>query len=80
MAYLLLMGEGLIARRRYRPGAWRRSQRQDTCSFFTISRRMLDVIDLGPPFVRAVVDQLTREAAKWGELKDCPASQSEKMH
>ncbi len=42
LAYLLLVGLGLRARRRYRAGMWCSSNDADQCSVFTIGRAMLD--------------------------------------
>jgi hypothetical protein len=53
LAYLLLMGVGLIATERYDPSHWSSNRRSDSASLFTIGQWMLDTIGLRgltPPF------------------------------
>jgi hypothetical protein len=67
LAYLLLTGLGLVARRRYAPGQWGSSNRPRDCSDFTIGRRMLDRMQVPyPTLVAAVVQSCFDAAPQWG--------------
>ena len=67
LAYILLVGLGLRARRRYRPGAWRSSNRPRECSAFTIGRIMLERMKLRAVSAFAAAIAATVEVApKWG--------------
>jgi hypothetical protein len=67
LAYILLVGLGLRARRRYRPGAWCSSNRSRECSAFTIGRIMLDRMTVRAVSAFAAAIAATVEAApKWG--------------
>ena len=66
-AYLLLVGLGLRARRRYRAGMWCNSNDADQCSVFTIGRTMLDRMRQRCDTVfDAVVEATVRSAPNWG--------------
>lgn len=67
LAYLLLLGLGLLARQRYRPAMWCSSNNPRQCSVFTIGRLMLAKMHV--PFasvVAAVIAALLEVAPKWG--------------
>ncbi len=67
LAYLLLIGIGLIARQRYRPSAWCNTNNPRQCSAFTIGRHMLGLMNLSPAqALAAVLAALTTEARNWG--------------
>jgi hypothetical protein len=66
IAYLLLCGLGLIARRRLTPSAWSSSSK-DQSSIFRIGMLMLDKLHASPPQALAAVFRLSETvAAKWG--------------
>src|SRR5579884_3533929 len=48
LAYWLLVGLGLLARARYRPGAWCGSNRVQECSAFTTGRVLIDWLRVRP--------------------------------
>jgi Transposase DDE domain len=71
LAYWLLVGLGLVARQRYRPGRWCSTNRekggQGQCSAFTVGRAMLDRMRVKPDQAVGAVVAATREAVpKWG--------------
>jgi hypothetical protein len=67
LAYLLLVGLGLRARRRYRAGMWCSSNDPDQCSVFTIGRSMLDRMRQRSDLVfDAVAEATVRSAPNWG--------------
>lgn len=67
LAYLLLVGLGLRARRRYRAGMWCSSNDPDQCSVFTIGRTMLDRMrQLCDTVFEAVAEATVRSAPNWG--------------
>ena len=67
LAYLLLIGLGLIARQRYRPSAWCNTNNPRQCSAFTIGRHMLEQMNVSPAqAVAAVLAALQEQARKWG--------------
>jgi hypothetical protein len=66
LAYLLLMGVGLVAQKTHRPGAWSSNQREDAASLFQIGQWMLQTVGLGLPILKAVKQQLATEVPKWG--------------
>jgi len=66
LAYLLLIGVGLLALRRYRPSAWCSNTRPDSASLFLIGQFMLQAIGLGPPLLTALIRQLQAEVPNWG--------------
>jgi hypothetical protein len=67
LAYLLLIGLGLIARQRYRPSEWCNTNNPRQCSNFTIGRHMLERMTVSPAdAVAAIIDALTQEAQNWG--------------
>jgi len=65
LAYLLLMGVGLIATERYDPSHWSSNRRSDSASLFTIGQWMLDTIGLRG-LIPAVQRQLAPAGAKVG--------------
>jgi hypothetical protein len=67
LAYLLLVGLGLRARRSYRAGMWCSSNDGDQCSVFTIGRAMLARMRQRCDTVFAAVAEATvRSAPNWG--------------
>lgn len=67
LAYLLLVGLGLRARRRYRAGMWCSSNDPDQCSVFTIGRTMLERMRQRCDIVfDAVAEATVRSAPNWG--------------
>jgi hypothetical protein len=67
LAYVLLTGLGLKARRCYRAGMWCSSNDPDQCSVFTIGRAMLDRMRQRCETVfAAVAEATTRSAPNWG--------------
>ncbi|HEX2174197.1 MAG TPA: IS4 family transposase [Dehalococcoidia bacterium] len=67
LAYLLLVGLGLRARRRYRAGMWCSSNDADQCSVFTIGRAMLNRMRQRCETVfDAVAEATVRSAPNWG--------------
>jgi hypothetical protein len=67
LAYLLLVGLGLVARQHYRPAAWCSSNRLRECSDFTIGQRMLEHLEVPwSQALAAVVHGLLQAAPNWG--------------
>lgn len=67
LAYILLVGLGRLARRRYRPGMWCSTNRPKECSDFTIGRIMLTRLRASPTAAFAAVLVTTEQVApKWG--------------
>jgi len=67
VAYWLLVGLGLLARARYRPGAWCGSNRVQECSAFTIGRALIDWMRVRPAAAFEAVRQASAAvASKWG--------------
>lgn len=67
LAYILLVGLGRLARRRYRPGMWCSTNRPKECSDFTIGRVMLTRLRVSAAAAFAAVLTMTEQAApKWG--------------
>jgi hypothetical protein len=67
LAYILLIGIGLIARQRYRPSEWCNTNNPRQCSHFTIGRHMLGRMTVSPALaLAAVITALAEEAANWG--------------
>jgi hypothetical protein len=71
LAYWLLVGLGLVARQRYRPGRWCSTNRakggQEQCSAFTVGRAMLDRMKVKPDrAIGAVVAATGKAVPKWG--------------
>jgi hypothetical protein len=67
IAYLLLCGIGLIAKKEFTPSAWCSTNRQIECSIYTIGLIMLDKIDTSPPAAFAAVLALSESVApNWG--------------
>jgi hypothetical protein len=66
LAYLLLCGIGLVARRTRRPSAWCSSSKEQ-CSIFIIGLLMRDKLDASPARAFAAVLELNESVAtKWG--------------
>ncbi len=67
LAYILLVGLGLHAKRLYCPSNWCTNTRQSECSAFTVGRRMLEKLRLSP---HQALDELQRAihqaATNWG--------------
>jgi hypothetical protein len=67
LAYLLLVGLGLRARRSYRAGMWCSSNDADQCSIFIIGRTMLDRMRQRCDTVfDAIAEATARSAPNWG--------------
>jgi hypothetical protein len=67
IAYLLLCGVGLIAKKQFTPSAWCSTNRQIECSIYTIGLIMLEKITAGPPAAFAAVCELSESVApNWG--------------
>lgn len=66
LAYLLLIGVGLIAQRRFRPGHWSSNNRRDSASLFFIGQQMLATVGLGLSVLTALIHQLQSEVPNWG--------------
>ncbi len=67
IAYLLLCGVGLIAKRRFRPSAWCSTNRRQECSIYTIGLIMLRKMRATPPEAFAAVQRLSKSVApNWG--------------
>jgi hypothetical protein len=67
IAYLLLCGIGLIAKRQFRPSAWCATNRDAECSIYTIGMIMFDRIDASPPQAFDAVSELSESISpKWG--------------
>jgi hypothetical protein len=67
LTYYLLVGLGLVARQRWRPGAWCSSNRWKECSVFTIGRVMLARMQLSAPAAfAAVLTAIFQAAPNWG--------------
>ena len=66
LAYLLLCGIGLLARRTHRPSAWCSSSKEQ-CSIFIVGLLMRDKLNASPAQAFAAVLELNESlAAKWG--------------
>jgi hypothetical protein len=66
IAYLLLCGLGLVARRACKPSAWTASSKND-CSIFTIGRLMLPRLTTSPARAMHAFTHATEDAVpKWG--------------
>ena len=67
LAYWLLVGMGLVARSRHRPGAWCGSNRAQECSAFTIGRVLIDWMRVQPATAFEAVRRATAGVIpKWG--------------
>jgi hypothetical protein len=68
IAYLLLCGIGLLAKKRHKPSAWCSTNRDNECSLYTIGLIMLTRIQASPPRAVAAIVELSLEVAegKWG--------------
>jgi hypothetical protein len=61
LAYWLLVGVGLLARREYRPGQWCSSNDEQQCSAFTIGRIMIAVLEVSAAAAVAAAIDATLE-------------------
>jgi hypothetical protein len=68
LAYLLLVGIGLVARQSYREGTWSSSNKPRQCSDFLVGLIMLERLNISPTqALAAVTSALTKAAGgKWG--------------
>jgi hypothetical protein len=67
LAIILLIGLGLVARSRYRPGAWCSSNNAKECSDVTVGRRMWNRIDVPPErLLDEVVRATMASVGNWG--------------
>jgi hypothetical protein len=67
LAYWLLVGVGLVARRRYRPGRSCSSNGERQCSAFTVGRVMLDRMRVkAEKAIAAVAGPTGAAAPNWG--------------
>ena len=67
IAYLLLCGLGLIAKRQFRPSAWCSTNRDAECSIWTIGLVMLEKVDATTAAAFAAVVALSESVApNWG--------------
>jgi hypothetical protein len=67
LAIILLTGLGLVARGRFRPGAWGSSNDPRECSDVTVGRRMWDRIAASPErLLEEVVRATLRSVGNWG--------------
>jgi hypothetical protein len=67
LAYLLLVGLGLVARQGHRPGFWCSSNDEKQCSVFTIGRAVLERLRVTAAAAILAVSQAIAEAApNWG--------------
>lgn len=67
LAYILLLGLGLIAQRQYRPGTWSSRNQGKPCSAFIVGRIMLERMRASPAQVFiAVASALETAPGKWG--------------
>ena len=67
LAYLLLVGLGLVARQSHRPGFWCSSNSAKQCSAFTIGRAVLDRLRVTvAAAVAAVREAMEQAAPNWG--------------
>lgn len=67
LAYLLLVGLGLVARQGHRPGFWCSSNDDKQCSAFTIGRAVLDRLRVTAAAAVLAISQAIAEAApNWG--------------
>jgi hypothetical protein len=67
IAYLLLCGAGLIAKKRFKPSAWCSTNRDTECSLFTIGQAMLKKIHATPAAAASAVVELSESVSpNWG--------------
>ena len=67
IAYLLLCGVGVLAKRQFKPSAWCSTSRDTECSLFTIGLAMLEKAKASPPAAFAAVRELSESVApNWG--------------
>jgi hypothetical protein len=70
IAYILLCGVGLMARKEHAPGAWcsaSKASKKQQCSMFRIGMIMLQKITVSPPKAFAAIFELSEEVAgNWG--------------
>ena len=67
IAYLLLCGIGLLAKKDFKPGSWCSNSKEGTCSVFLIGQLMIRQLSCSPPQAFAAFLTATEEAGpKWG--------------
>lgn len=67
LAYLLLVGVGLWAKRSYCPSNWCSNSRPEECSVFVIGQRMLDQLEIPPDQAITAIQRALNDAApNWG--------------
>jgi len=67
LAYIVLIGVGLVARLDRDPSAWCTNRRATECSNFTIGKAMVDILNCSPNQVLGMIRRATNEVAvKWG--------------
>ena len=67
LAYIVLTGVGLLAKRDRDPSAWCTNRRADECSLFTIGKAMIDQLNCSQGQVLQMIRRATNEVAmKWG--------------
>jgi hypothetical protein len=67
LAYILLPGIGLHAKRNYHPSSWCTNTRRSACGVYTIGRRMVDRIQIPPHQSFAELQAAIWEASPhWG--------------
>jgi len=68
LAYMLLLGIGLLARQRYREGSWSSSNQPRQCSDFLVGQLMLERMNVSPAQALAIVATATARTVRgnWG--------------
>jgi hypothetical protein len=67
LAYILLVGVGLLAKQQYPPAVWCSSNNSKQCSVFTIGRVLQAQLEIPPPLALAAVAlAITQAAPNWG--------------
>jgi len=67
LAYILLVGMGLVARRQYPEGAWSSTNKPRQCSDFLVGLIMLERLRVSPAqAILAVASAMTKAGGKWG--------------
>jgi hypothetical protein len=67
LAYILLIGLGLHARKTYCPSNWSSTTRDSECSVFTIGRRMFQILEIPiQQIINALASETSQAAPNWG--------------
>jgi hypothetical protein len=67
IAYLLLCGIGLLAKKNFGPADWCSNSKENTCSIFVIGQLMSGKVKASPPKAFTAFLNATEEAVpKWG--------------